>query len=323
MFSMKASLSKIDRNLLQLLEINARKPISFYAKKLRVSRATIDFRLNSLIKRGIITGFHTVLNLTALGRLYCRVFIRYERATEQDEKEFIEYLKKLKGIGWIAISEGKWDLTFILMVDSIQELHSAYSRILRDHHSIIKEKELSILVQLHHFNHDYLYDIKDNISLKFSNKKSTLNIDETDMNILHYLSQDSRMSTLKIAENLKLAANTVKNRIKRLEKERIILAYRPSINISAIGFNHYNVFLELEQKSGDDLNKLISYLSSSPNVVYISEVLGSADLEFEVDLSSHHELNRFMRELRTRFPTVIRNYQTMLHLSEPLIKYLP
>ncbi|NQY65682.1 MAG: AsnC family transcriptional regulator [Alteromonadaceae bacterium] len=54
-------LDNIDRQLISLLRSDARLSVSMLAKKIQVSRATIQNRMNRLEKNGTITGY------TALG----------------------------------------------------------------------------------------------------------------------------------------------------------------------------------------------------------------------------------------------------------------
>lgn len=58
----------------------------------------------------------------------------------------------------------------------------------------------------------------------------TFELDEIDRAILHLLQQDARHNTAAdIAENVDVTANTVRNRISRLEDEGVIAGYLPVI----------------------------------------------------------------------------------------------
>lgn len=320
---MPITLSKTDKNLIKLLEENARQPISFYAKKLKISRSAVNFRLQSLINNKIITGFHTIIDLTAINYIYCRIFIRYKKVSDSSEKKFIEYLKSMGNVGWIVISEGKWDFTFGIIMNNIHEIFERILEISTKNKELIKEKHISILTQLHHFDHRYLYDSKENYSIRFATRKIKYNPDKLDKQILSELSYNSRITTLEISQKLNRSANTIKNRIKNLIQQKIILGFKPSLNVSQLGYEHYKVFLNLENIDKNRIKDLIIHISSCPNAIYVTQSIGRHNIEFEIELQNHSELNKYMKDLRRKFSDMIRDYSTLLHLSEPLINYLP
>ena len=64
---MELLIDNVDRRILYELDINARIPVTQLAKKLRLSREKVNYRINNLIKRGIIRKFVTMINPVKLG----------------------------------------------------------------------------------------------------------------------------------------------------------------------------------------------------------------------------------------------------------------
>jgi DNA-binding Lrp family transcriptional regulator len=54
---MSASLDTLDRQLIELLKVNARLPMVKLAKALGCARSTVQLRLNALEDSGVITGY--------------------------------------------------------------------------------------------------------------------------------------------------------------------------------------------------------------------------------------------------------------------------
>ena len=50
------NIDKTDRKILYELDLNARKPHSQIAKKLRINRSIVSYRINEMKKKGIIKG---------------------------------------------------------------------------------------------------------------------------------------------------------------------------------------------------------------------------------------------------------------------------
>ncbi|UTF54751.1 Lrp/AsnC family transcriptional regulator [Natronosalvus rutilus] len=62
-------------------------------------------------------------------------------------------------------------------------------------------------------------------------------LDEIDYGILHLLQEDARHQTpVDMAEHLPVSAQTVRNRIEKLEEAGVIEGYAPSINYEKAGF---------------------------------------------------------------------------------------
>ena len=126
---------------------------------------------------------------------------------------------------------------------------------------------------------------------------------------------------MEIAEKVGVAPNTVKNRIKRLERQGVIQGYRVKINTGKLGYEHHKVFLVLENPGTRD--RITHFLAKEPGVVYVTEAIGKADLEFEIMVRTGTELNDFMRQLRLEFAQLIKEYETILTSKEHQINYLP
>ncbi len=62
-------------------------------------------------------------------------------------------------------------------------------------------------------------------------------LDEVDREILYFLQEDARNnSATAIAEEVGVTANTVRNRISRLEDRGVVTGYRPGIDFEKTGF---------------------------------------------------------------------------------------
>ena len=62
-------------------------------------------------------------------------------------------------------------------------------------------------------------------------------IDETDKKILNILQKNDKVSYRELADNLKLAASTIHNRVKKMIEEEIIKKFAAIIDPSKIGYN--------------------------------------------------------------------------------------
>ena len=95
--SMKTyEIDDIDRNILRLLQANARTPLKEIAAEVFLSSPAVSARINNLENLGYIRGYHAEVDPVALG-YHIRAFINLEVAPV-DKKEFYPYIQNCQNV---------------------------------------------------------------------------------------------------------------------------------------------------------------------------------------------------------------------------------
>jgi DNA-binding Lrp family transcriptional regulator len=138
-------LDDIDRHLLGLLRDNARTSVATLAKKLRVSRGTVQNRITKLEEAGVIVGYTVRLKPEAeLHRIRAWMNI----AVEGNNSSAV--LKQLRGepsVHTLHTTNGRWDIVAELRADNLELFDSVLSRIRQIRG--IASTETSILLSTH------------------------------------------------------------------------------------------------------------------------------------------------------------------------------
>ena len=122
-------LDNIDRQLISILRTNVRTSISDLAKKINVSRATIQNRLTKLDKRNVITGY-TILVSTetddkmALVRAHMNIEIK-----GSSTKNVKFALMSEPSVCTIHTTNGRWDMIIEIQTSSLEEFDRILCRI--------------------------------------------------------------------------------------------------------------------------------------------------------------------------------------------------
>ena len=101
-------LDETDKRLIQALRDDARLPTSTLARRLGVSRGTVQNRIDRLIANGILLGFTIRLRgdaETGLVRAITSLEVR-----SADTRAVIAALKRMPDVGRIHSTNGRWDL---------------------------------------------------------------------------------------------------------------------------------------------------------------------------------------------------------------------
>ncbi len=111
-----ASLDKLDRELLALLQANARESVTTLGKKLDVARTTVLARMARLEKGGVITGYSVRLDQTALERsLQAYVGLSVQPKAGRD---VLKRLAKMPEIKLVCSVSGEFDYVVWLRSES-------------------------------------------------------------------------------------------------------------------------------------------------------------------------------------------------------------
>ncbi|MBW2997174.1 Lrp/AsnC family transcriptional regulator [Candidatus Woesearchaeota archaeon] len=312
-----------DKKILSELDMDARQPVSAIAKKVGLSKEVVNYRIKQLEKKKVITGYYTVLNVTKLGLMFCRLFTRFQNVDLAKEKEIVAFAGKHPQICWVVSTKGPWDMVFVVLVNKISDFKRISDNFSFKYSTYFQNRFVSIATKIRHMKHNYLYGTKDDREAVLGGDDGDVDIDETDYKILSILARDARISTLEIARRLDITPNTVKYRIKKMLDSGVILCFRAGIGIKKIGYQRHKVILTLQNMTEAKMMKMIEFLRQNPNIVYITEAIGGGDMELEIDVKGSNELHENMTRIRSEFGELIKDYEICMTYSEEQINYLP
>jgi len=121
-------LDEIDLTILQELSDNSRISVRDLSKKIGIPESTIRFRIDKLVKKGIIKRFTILVDETALGySISALIEIRYDSAVNRDELE--KALNSLENITVAYSITGDYDYVVIVKCSGIEELNDIIIKI--------------------------------------------------------------------------------------------------------------------------------------------------------------------------------------------------
>jgi DNA-binding Lrp family transcriptional regulator len=136
------SYDSVDRDLISLLRTDARASISTLAKALKVSRGTVQNRLDRLIATGAIIGF-TIRASASIDDSAIRAIMLIE-ITGKSTSDIIRKLRGLPQLQKVHTTNGAWDLVAEIQASSLAD----FDNVLREVRLIdgIANSETSILL---------------------------------------------------------------------------------------------------------------------------------------------------------------------------------
>ncbi len=312
-----------DKKILALLDFSARLPLASLAKATGLTKQTVDYRIKSLIKRGIIEGFFPVINTPMLGYKYCRIFVQFDSAGAKTEKKLFDYIFKHQNLFWAFSLGGEYDHLLIYWV----EIPSKFERIVPEFEALfgdgIRKKSEQVITNVIHLSHkNFEFKKAHRFDLKETNTRIAL--DETDKAILHELSLDARQSLVEIAKKTSSGPKVVSYRIRRMESEGFLVGFRPIINYEKLGLTYYKVFFNLAFHDVKEFDQFERFLLNNPKTLFIVKGVGmEGDLDVELLAENNQEFFEFIQETKKSFPHLIRDYKYLIYTKTIKVNYLP
>lgn len=114
------ALTSKDQELIALLQVNAREPVSALARKLGLSRTTVQDRLRRLEQSGIIAGYQLRLAENAeQGGIKAFVTIEVEPKRTNDVSRALHKMPQVEALYSVS---GKYDLIALVRTGSAEEM---------------------------------------------------------------------------------------------------------------------------------------------------------------------------------------------------------
>ena len=308
-----------DREILYELDFNAREPLNALAKKLRMKKETLAYRIRDLEKKGIITSYFIVPDSTKMGLVTFKVMLKYQNITSGIERKMMAELKAADEVGWLVKTDGAYDLIFICWVKNEFEFERFFTKFLDSYSKYFYLRDMLIITENHACRKSYLTSRDVEKEEVFYAGKPKNMCDETDLKIINILTKNARESNVNIAKKIGLTPEAVGYRIKQLVKKGVIAKFRPRINLGKLGYYFYNVMFKLRSTSA--IPEIFAYAGERKNISYYARYLGGYDIGFDLEVENPEKFREILDEIREKFGRYIINYDYVHIYEEVKITY--
>ncbi|MBI4019739.1 MAG: Lrp/AsnC family transcriptional regulator [Candidatus Aenigmarchaeota archaeon] len=317
-----------DRRILYELSKNARFSLTNVAKRVGLSREVVTYRLEVLAKKGILTGFTTIVDVKRLGKLKHIVYLQLQHFDKEWEGQFIEKLVKDRDIIWIATCGGKWDVGLLIASNSLQEFDRTLGNItslcgayLNDYMilSEVRESYLGLGLLMEGMPPSKGYYIRDTASFQKeleSPKPDMAVFTKKDLGILKMLVQDARIRIIDIAKSLGVSQQFVKSRIKALIRTGVIAGFMPMVSFYMQGYQWNMAFLRFANITEQEEARLVAYLKKHPNMLWYVKTLGRWNMELSIFSRDSSHYKEILNSLRTEFSGAIKDYESVMIFNQ-------
>ena len=118
-----ADLDAVDREILRILQADARTPFSEIARQIDMASATVHDRVSRLREQGVIEGYHAKVDPAKVGyRASAFVGLRIEQGRDGAVSGFVDHLREVDGVQEVHLTTGDWDVLVRVVAEDTEGL---------------------------------------------------------------------------------------------------------------------------------------------------------------------------------------------------------
>lgn len=268
-----------DKKIISRLSLNSRASLKEVSEFTHLSKNSVNYRINRLLKEKYITHFMPFLDYSKIGYSTFDLFVKV-RIRKEDEKMFEDYFKNNPNVLWAITLFGEWDFMVQYCTKNFYQFyHGPLQEFLLQFKDYVEDYDIKVAVKRLKFDlslPDTKFKQKSQIKIKTKKEKQRkkqddeeiIELDGLDQKILHQLSQDSRMSFQEIGRKINEPLETVRYRFNKLKNKGVLVGFSANINYERLGYTNYLSFIRLQALTEEKESKLINFLDSKKEIIF-------------------------------------------------------
>jgi len=311
-----------DRQILMLLARDSRMPATQIAKKVRLSRDAVSYRINRLVEKKVILGFFAEVKFLKLGFYAFDLLLQLDEKNPEKINMLVADMKSHPNVVNVTEYSDRWDMEIVFLAKSVLEFDRMLSEFGARYGDIILERAPLQLVKTYTISH-VPYDIHYTSEYSVPTAAEKEKLDGTDVEILKLLALNCRVSNYEVGNKVGLSPDAVAYRIKSLLKKGVIKEFTVMLNYSLLNYDWYTFAIRLRMLDQKNEAKFKAFVNNHPLIRRAMKTLGAWDLLLYVVTPSPKEFHALVKEIKTTFSDIIGNYQAWLASEELFFEPLP
>lgn len=296
---MDIELDLYDKKILYHLDLNARCSASQIARKIKLPKETVNYRIKRLQRNAWIKRFYTIFNASLFGYSYYKIFLKFHRLTADAERDIIKFIQNSPSCANLRLMDGKYDMVFLTIHKNISDLRNFLQQFFNLFGVYVLEKNIHTVTKTYKLNQKFLFEEK-TIKKTFSQIDiRDDSLDDVNLGIIELLSRNARIKLIDIAHQLRIDSRIIEYRLRKMEQTGIIVAYTTSLNLSAL--NREFIQIDIALKDPAYIPSIIDFFDATNTCIFTNELLGKYDISIEIYVENDENLRRIMETFKERF----------------------
>lgn len=318
-----------DKKILALLSINSRLKLHEIAKQVNLSKNSIKYRIERLLKLSYIRKFIPIIDYEKINYTTFDLFIKL-RIRKEDEGDLINYFKAHSNVIWLTTLFGEWDVFVQFVAKDFDELYFVYLKdFFEKFGSHISYYEVKVAVQVFKLGAnlaEFSKLIKNVDTIRGKKKEisgGNFILDPLDTKILNALSQNARASFQKLGQMVGESLETVRNRFNKLVNAGVLLGFTAYLADAKLGYYNYIVILESYYMLPETEKKFSAFLNEREEILFALKNGHAPESYLLLATKTPYEAESLLKELRDRYFNEIRKMVSTMITEDVRVDMFP
>ncbi|MFA4960247.1 MAG: Lrp/AsnC family transcriptional regulator [Candidatus Pacearchaeota archaeon] len=319
------NLSTKEVKILKELDIDARQSASEIGEKLGISKQVVTYTIDNLINKGFIKEFITYVDTQKLGYTFYNVLVKLKYTTNQEKERIVHSIKSIGNVVWFSSFNGEWQFIISILAKDVGEFSAFLDEVLAALKGKLLDYTFFIVISASQLGYKKIHSASKggyNYSAKVGHK-DLVNLSSNDLKVLKIIANQARLPSVDIARKAKLTMEKVRYSLKKLEKDKVIQAYKPLVNISKIGYLWHVMFLRLKSINEKEREEMVDFLKTLSEVFYVVRGVGNYNLMVEFQTKTLEEFEKVKDLVSNKFSSLIADEKTVQLTEEHKCTYVP
>ncbi len=317
-------LDVLHKKILYELEKDSSQSATQLAKKLGRSKEVITYRIHQLQKKNVLLGCSAIVDMAKFNYFTFRIYIKWQNMTLEQKQQFFDEIGEDENIWTTTVLHGMWDAAFFIGVkvdEYVQKFHAIWTEIQLKYKEHIAATKIAVYAPVYNFNKQFFLDTDEPVMERVYGAGTPVEFDELDEKLIRLYAVDVRQTYASLAKKLDVSIETVRKRIKKLERKKVIVGYKVNLNLPLMSYQGYRVDFALNSVKRN--KELFEYLKQHKYFYQINRSIGGADFETEIVVENLKHLLDTLEEVTRRFSDVIKGYDYMGYSDFPRLSMVP
>ncbi len=126
-------------------------------------------------------------------------------------------------------------------------------------------------------------------------------LDEKDKKILKALNKDARAKLIDIAKEAGISAELAVYKLKRLNKEGVLLGSRIQFDMEKLGYFYATILINIKNFSSQNQDKLKHFAKNAPHVTAVAFMINRPNCSISLFYKGENELRKTIEEIKKLF----------------------
>jgi len=315
-----------DRKILAELDKDARQTLSSIAKKVGLSQQVVSYRVQRLIEDGVIKSFVTFINLEKLGHRIFNICLKLKHMTEEHKQDLIERVVDIPHVNWFCTTTGGYDFIIGVNAADMQQFQFLFNRITSIFEHEIVDDGMFITMDSWQLPYPVLPDtrklfVAPEVGIRL---EQPVQLQHIDYEILRELAGNARITNNELARKFKTGISTIAYRLDYLIKNRIIMGFKPLLDMSKLNRNWHLVLFKLKYVDAVTKKQFMEFLKTIPQTFFVVHGFGNWDMQAEFYCKDDREYNQVMNRIfPEKYHNIIKSQTELRILKEHKCVWYP